>query len=140
MEEKVIATKSNFTIITKVVTIVSLVIFILYPTSNEIYKILNYVAIVAIVITLILFIMQILNPKNLITKKGDKIYLNKIHKRVAIELGAISSINIKHKSNRGFKYQFGTIYIYTKINKVFKVANINNVDEVKRTLTNMINK
>lgn len=134
MDEKVIAVKSNFPLLTKFLTIIILIVFIVIPSENKLFIFLNYVAFAGILVAIILIILHLMQPKELINYENDKIYINKINKTIAIEIKAISNIVMKNKNSRGVKYQYGTIIIYTKNNKMFKINNIDKVEEVKRKL------
>lgn len=134
MDEKIIAIKSNFPLLTKFLTIFILIVFIVIPSENKLFIFLNYVAFAGILVAIILIILHLMQPKELINYENDKIYINKINKTIAIEIKAISNIVMKNKNSRGVKYQYGTIIIYTKNNKMFKINNIDKVEEVKRKL------
>jgi len=134
MDEKIIAIKSNFPLLTKFLTIIILIVFIVIPSENKLFIFLNYVAFAGILVAIILIILHLMQPKELINYENDKIYINKINKTIAIEIKAISNIVMKNKNSRGVKYQYGTIIIYTKNNKMFKINNIDKVEEVKRKL------
>lgn len=137
-EEKIIATKSLFSLTTKIIGMVFLLVFVLIPSENFIFEILDYIAFAGIAYFLITLILLLLEPKTKIGFKDKQIWLYYIHKAVAIDVATITTISYEKKRRRGLEYQFGKINIYTK-EKTFQIKNIDKVEEVRQSLSDLFN-
>lgn len=137
MEKKVIAYKSNFSLITWISGIVMMVIVIVL--SSEMVM-LRYLAIIIIAYFLFHLVRYLFQPKVLIEIDDKFIYINKAFKIIALDLLSISSVEIKNKRSKAVKYDFGKIYIKLKNGEKMNIINVSSVMNVKSEILTFIRK
>ena len=138
--QRIIATKSNFNLASRITGIVLFSVFVILPSSDGLISIiLDYIAYSGIGVFLILLILHILEPRTKISTDEKQVFLHYIHKVVAIDVKAISQIRHIKKHIRGMEYSFGNIQILTH-EKLFTIKHIEKVEEAHNNISQLLNK
>lgn len=128
MEKVIIARKTNFSLITWISGMILMAIVIYFRYEEPL---LRYIFIAFFGYFFLFFIIHILQPKILITRDNEKLYIHRTFKTIAIEKVAIATIAIKIKNSRGVKYSFGKFIITLKNGDNITIRNVNELEKVK---------
>lgn len=137
MEKVVIAKKSNFSLITWISGMIMMVIIFLLRFDDLLFR---YISIAIFAYFFFFFIRHILQPRVLINRDENKLYVYKTFKTIAIERKAISNIIIKTRSSRGVKYSFGKINLTLKSGELINIKNVSELEKVKSEILAFIQK
>ena len=116
-----------------------MIIVVLVPTKDgiDLITIAAYIVMAYFLLCLLIYFFQ---PRVLISRSEDKIYINRPFKIYAIDPVSISNVVIKSKSRRAVKYSFGKISIMLKNGDEFTVKNVASLDKVRSDILTFVRK
>lgn len=139
MDEKIIATKSLFTLVQKIISIVLLLIFAIYPSESLIYFYLGLVAYIVSGVLFVFALIQLMEPKTRISSKSKTLLLHYVIRDVVIGFDDIGFIDYRQAQTRGVEHAFGSLIIRTKDLRRYVIKNIQDIVHVHQTITHLMN-